>query len=1185
MFSYPFFIFVFYVFLLAFTISFLMVPPLMRLAWRFNVIDLPNHRKIHKEPTPLLGGIAIFGAFTMVLSSHLFFVVFFQDMIANSAFFSPRLQFYARNTTFITKEVLAVILGGAVIAFVGVIDDIKGLSKITRLVIETIVASVLVCVGFKLAIPLPAYITWTITVLWIVGITNAFNLLDGADGLAGGVGIISSLILAGVMFFGNQPLIGLLLLTLAASIGGFLRYNISPARIFMGSSGSMFIGYILSITTILATFTISSASTSYVLALPVVILGIPIYDTFSVIFLRIIKKVSIARGDLNHLVHRLLRAGFTQRKAVLLIYLMAFETGVLGIFLIWTTDIQSIMLLCFIASLFVGIFFFEWKLAKRNPEYQGLKNAAGILTRIGKGRGIKSWAKQALRHWSFDAVIVGFVLFLLCAHPLALDLRLVKPFSLCKLVIFYGTCIFVIACWLLKFAYTCFVHRRLPQRLPGDVPEPPPSPNKNLPERLTACPTIPALPRGACFHHTPLTYPVFAYLAAVLFSAIFSLNKTTSLFGYYAHYEGLLTTLGYVAVFFAILTYFKKQHVFSIIFAVSFAGFFASVYGVIQFWGFDPVQWKDVGERLKIVSTFGNPVFFSGYIVSVFPVALAGFLLQLKKRSLNNALRANCLAAFFAVVLLLMLFNLFVTETRGAWAGFILGMVCFTILFFLDFVIRHRNRFFVTAAILAIIAGTLIGYKYKRQICQAVCLAVQKGDISASFKGNEANSPVIRYLKDVRSGQSILCRIVQYRSSLDMFCDHPITGIGPDVVGGIFPRYAFNHYKEAPGLPPFENVLGIHNDVLDKAVTTGIVGLGSYLWIIVTFIILVKRYFKRRLFGNVLASDDRLVLAGLLACLVGYLTQQQFNVVECALTVHFWVFLAAGAVLANAGGESSKCLSRQTDTEKQPPSQMPCRKTSWRVLPSTLFCFSSLIVGGGVAYGLYYLSNIYRADLCHKKGSELLSYATTIPDTNLNYNFSWRRGLAYYGDSIFYNSRQAFYRYRLCDAYLFMLRRDLNNVTLIQEIIKESEKIVELDPNEDLAFNYLANAYDLLEYNTKTDYGNKIVAYCERAIAINPYKHAYYDCLGAYYAKKGSFDKAIPMYQQIFRMKPDYPGIDKKLTNAYLPLIEDRISKGQVLEAESLLTEIQAMPHAEDTYLKKLKVMIFIKKEKREIRE
>ena len=109
------------------------------------------------------------------------------------------------------------------------------------------------------------------------------------------------------------------------------------------------------------------------------------------------------------------------------------------------------------------------------------------------------------------------------------------------------------------------------------------------------------------FRHTPLTYPVLAYITAVLLSTIFSLNKTISVFGYYVHYEGLLTSIGYAILFYAVVTYFKRQHVFYITVAISIACFLSSIYGIIQFLDYDPISWANVDERLKITSTFGNP--------------------------------------------------------------------------------------------------------------------------------------------------------------------------------------------------------------------------------------------------------------------------------------------------------------------------------------------------------------------------------------------------------------------------------------------------------------------------------------------------------------------------------------------------------------------------------------------------
>ena len=123
-----------------------------------------------------------------------------------------------------------------------------------------------------------------------------------------------------------------------------------------------------------------------------------------------------------------------------------------------------------------------------------------------------------------------------------------------------------------------------------------------------------------------------------------------------------------------------------------------------------------------------------------------------------------------------------------------------------------------------------------------------------------------------------------------MVRDYPLTGIGPDLLGSLLPRYAFHHYKQSPSTPKFENVMGVHNDLLDKATTSGIFGLGSYLWVIGAFILFVKKHFNRigkHAHVSIDQGNDRLILSGLLACLVGYLIQQQFTVIEYTVTLHF----------------------------------------------------------------------------------------------------------------------------------------------------------------------------------------------------------------------------------------------------------------------------------------------------------
>jgi len=719
----------------------------------------------------------------------------------------------------------------------------------------------------------------------------------------------------------------------------------------------------------------------------------------------------------------------------------------------------------------------------------------------------------------FDNIIVSLVLFLLCTLPLAIDLRLVKPFSLCKLILFYGTVLFVITVWSIRIVSVYAKNSTSSRKIPRQS--------------------------ILHFYHTPLTYPVLAYITVVLSSTIFSLNRTISVFGYYEHYEGLFTTIGYVIIFFTILTYFKRQHVFYIIFAVSIAVFLSSIYGVMQFLYYDPVSWKewqDVDDRLKIVSTFGNPVFFSGYIVCVFPLILVGFLIQLKHASIKT-IRGKYLTAFLFTVLILMLFNLYITKTRGAWLGFISSLLCVTVLLYLEFIVKHRIKFIISASCFIVFFGLLIGCIYKHSINQLLYLLKQKGDIAVALTGMNTGDSISRnYFMNTRSGQSILYRIIQYKSALDIIRDRPLTGIGPDMLSSVLPRYAFNHYKQSPYTPKFENVLGIHNDILDKATTCGVIGLGTYLWIFGAFITCVKRHFnhlEKHTPGGIGQGNDRLILSGLLACLVGYLVQQQFTVIEYPITLHFWVFLAVSVVLVNSIGEkdtSAKIAKKERIFQKKSTAG-----TIQRTRHVFLFYLCYLPIVGFLVYSLCYLIYIYKADVMHKKGLDFLTYATKHPEPGdkLNKNPYWEKGLEYYKASISYNQKQTLYRHPLVGAYLFMLKKNPDNVDLIKQTIKECEEIIKIDSNDELAYNYIAQAYDLLEDITQLNYSNKIIPSLEKTITINPYKVTHYIFLCTYYIKKGFYD-----------------------------------------EANAILDKIYSMPHNNDIFLRKLKVVIYGKRGK-----
>lgn len=300
-------------FLLSALITYKMVPSVIQLANNIGAIDVPKDgRRVHKKPIPRIGGLAIFTGF-----------------LASALIFIPP------NT-----KVLAVLLASGIMIIMGLIDDISPLKAKTKMLIQIFCACIIVwaeiridffthpfedqiLIGVKLlSIP--------ITIFWIVGITNTVNLIDGLDGLAAGISAIAAITLAIVSITSNQLLTATLLMGVAGGAVGFLPYNFNPAKIFMGDTGALFLGFILSVSSILGTI---KGATILAVIIPLFALAVPILDTSFAILRRFLAGKPIMEADKGHLHHRLLAKGFSQKTTVLYLYAIASMLGLTSLLL------------------------------------------------------------------------------------------------------------------------------------------------------------------------------------------------------------------------------------------------------------------------------------------------------------------------------------------------------------------------------------------------------------------------------------------------------------------------------------------------------------------------------------------------------------------------------------------------------------------------------------------------------------------------------------------------------------------------------------------------------------------------------------------------------------------------------------------------------------------------------------
>lgn len=331
-------------------VSGILAAALRVLAPKWGLVDQPGHRKIHKAPLAMGGGLAIWAGVVVPLAVgqalintwhaayridpelaklDLSWLGTWGDGVAD--FIQPQLSGLAAQSA----DLWFFLTCASVLVLLGLIDDLRHLDWRIRLSVETLVAiAVVFGRGWKLTIFVdsPA-VTGIVSVLWIVGLVNSFNMLDNMDGLSAGVAAIAASILAVVMLTtpeagSNQPqlFVAGMLFVLVGALVGFLFHNRPPARIIMGDAGSYFVGFSLAVLTILATFTGPGVPRHAILA-PLCVLAVPIYDTVSVVLIRLRAGRSPFEGDTNHFSHRLVALGLTKTQAVLTIYLTTAACG------------------------------------------------------------------------------------------------------------------------------------------------------------------------------------------------------------------------------------------------------------------------------------------------------------------------------------------------------------------------------------------------------------------------------------------------------------------------------------------------------------------------------------------------------------------------------------------------------------------------------------------------------------------------------------------------------------------------------------------------------------------------------------------------------------------------------------------------------------------------------------------
>jgi len=360
------------------------------------------------------------------------------------------------------------------------------------------------------------------------------------------------------------------------------------------------------------------------------------------------------------------------------------------------------------------------------------------------------------------------------------------------------------------------------------------------------------------FIKTPIFIPIVFFSFIFLLSTIFSRSPVLSFFGSYERQEGFLTAINYIFLFFALVNLLERDDVKLVMNAAVLGGFLASLYGIMQHYNYDPfnLSWGEFSKN-RVVSTFGNPVFFGAYTIMALPLAFSLFILT--KRAYFAFLYG---AAFFTIFLGFLFAN-----TRACYVGLFLEVIFGGIALFMlrDKIPKKRVLIFVA---IFLIPGILVNLKKETSVIPRLVEIIK--------------------VKEKKFEGSAGARLMMWKTGIKMIKDNPILGIGPEAIGITYPYYLYKTYTHDF---PFEYEDRMHNDIFDTSVTRGLLGLFSYIFLLFSFFILIIRVFFKS------GYEERIIILGLFLSVLGYLIQNEFSFGLSSISTLFWLLMASPFLL------------------------------------------------------------------------------------------------------------------------------------------------------------------------------------------------------------------------------------------------------------------------------------------------
>lgn len=733
-----------------------------------------------------------------------------------------------------------------------------------------------------------------------------------------------------------------------------------------------------------------------------------------------------------------------------------------------------------------------------------------------------------------DKILVGLLIITVFFVPLWFDIRLYSVFDLSKVNALYLSTIAILVIWTIILAFK------------GDFK----------------------------FLHTAIDIPILAYIFIFIISSAISISPVMSLFGTYKRFEGLIATLCYIFVFYATVNFITtKKRLYLLIISILAGAIVSSCYGIAQHLGFDFFKWSSFEAR-RVFSTFGNPVFFSAYLVMTLPLAVVLFFsksLQQKEvvlEKLDSIASSNqftppskggdkyllskdvfigkwCIPWIFFAISSIIYIAFWLTNTRACFVALLGGL---TPLLYLIFKKQATEKYkFAVLVISFVLIGVFFNVRHETSVIRHFSEDVKtsenppdsffdkEGELPVSEKNLTHKRPWIANKFSVTG--SSFSRIFQYLAATRIIKDFPALGIGPDTIGIVYQKNlsrVFSLLESDKGFP-FPRQDRIHNDILDTAVTRGIFGLGTYFWLLIAFGIYIARNYKR------LGNQNKMIILGLLAGIICYLIQNEFSFGNTPIVMLFWVMMGLCISLVKIGGREKELKVDESnlktegrwevgklggcESSKSGHIQPPNLSTSpLRIFYRWLGCGIVLAATGFVTI---FVLRFYRADAYFEYGRRIMEYEKE------NMQTVTEKGIYFIKHAVVLNPYETFYRDELCRTYI-QLAFKTKDETWIQKAYMEANNTLRLIPQHYMGLFHLGMIYQFLAEHFNRNTIDAAIAYYKKANDADPFQAIFHSNLASLYNKKGNLDQAIEELRQAYLIRPDDVNYADRLANAYL---------------------------------------------------